>query len=868
MTSDFMEGRSAEWSALRARLVLLIALVFSVAVSGAKGQDTGALSGWVEDASGGVIPGAKVKLIGKTTGEGFKTTSDETGRFEFANLPEGEYVLSAQAPGLEKTDKKVKVGVSPMAPIHVRLDVAEMKEEVTVTANDLSLPSAQTNIDAVEFGRELLGGLPAKDDDPLAIPSLFVNPAAAGTGGTKILVDGVETDAVDLPTSSIRHIRVNKNPYSAEFSRPGKGRIEVTTKHQFHRKYHGSLSALFRNSALDARNTFATVRPLQQRVVPEAELDGPIIPGNSRLTFLLAGRYDSNNQSSVVRAQTLNGPLVENVVAPERNSYLFSRLNFQINPVHKLGASYRFKNKSQRDQGIGGFKGGFNLPERATDLFDHENELKIFETSTPTAELLNDFRVTMRYRNRTSNSVTDQPATIVLGAFSSGGAQATQRQSDTLTYFEDIASLVKEKYTLRFGGGVRPRFIWAEDASNFGGTFTFSSLSAYAQKNPFLFTQNRGNPAISFAQHETYAFLQNEMRVRPNFSLMFGLRHEWQSNGNSLKNFAPRLAFAYGLPGEQTVLRAGFGVFYERQPELMEQQNLLQDGVRIQKVVIPNPSFPIPFSLAAPLSATIPSVVRIPADIRFPYLLQGSFAIERKLGSGQNYLTVEYVTLRGVHLYRMRNINAPWPGTTVRPNPAFVNIDQFESSGTLRGNSMAVTLQTRAHKRLNFLAQYTLSRTTDDTEGPSSLPANNYDLRPERGRADFDRRHRFNLIGTYAGFHGWKLGGAVNLSSGPPFNITTGFDGNHDTVANDRPPGVHRNSGRGPGFAEVDLRLSKTVRFEKQNPLQAEFAVDAFNLFNCVNFANFVGTQTSPFYGRANAAYPARQVQLSIRFSF
>src|ERR1041384_1916510 len=103
----------------------------------------------------------------------------------------------------------------------------------------------------------------------------------------------------------------------------------------------------------------------------------------------------------------------------------------------------------------------------------------------------------------------------------------------------------KGKHSLRFGGGVRPRFLWAQDASNFGGTFSYSSLTDFAQQRPYLFTQNAGNPIIDFSQHETYAFVQDEIRLRPNLSLVPGIRHEWQSDGNSVKNFAPRLAVAW-----------------------------------------------------------------------------------------------------------------------------------------------------------------------------------------------------------------------------------------------------------------------------------------------------------------------------------
>jgi hypothetical protein len=136
----------------------------------------------------------------------------------------------------------------------------------------------------------------------------------------------------------------------------------------------------------------------------------------------------------------------------------------------------------------------------------------------------------------------------------------------------------------------------------------------------------------------------------------------------------------------------------------------------------------------------------------------------------------------------------------------------------------------------------------------------------------------------------------VSLNSGGPYNRTTGFDNNGDTVPNDRPLGIGRNTGAGPGYASVDLHLSKRIRFaggegkgggarpaarlagrsilnlggerpEGRKPW-LEVSIDAFNVFNRVNFKNYIGTQSSPFYGRSNAANPARQVQFSMKFHF
>jgi hypothetical protein len=296
----------------------------------------------------------------------------------------------------------------------------------------------------------------------------------------------------------------------------------------------------------------------------------------------------------------------------------------------------------------------------------------------------------------------------------------------------------------------------------------------------------------------------------------------------------------------------------------------------MRQFVISNPSYPDAISSSAASGPLPPSVVRIAPGILFPYILQADFSVERKLGEGENYATIDLTTIRGVHLYRMRDINAPLPGTITPPNPDFRNIDRFESTGTSRSNSLTFTLRAQPQKNLRLLAQYVLSRTMDDTDGlfllPANnydlrllLPANNYDLRPDWGRAGYDRLHRFNLMGTYGLPLGFRMGAVVKVASGPPFNITTGFDDYHDGVANARPPGVTRNTGHGPGYATVDARLSKVLR---QKASQVEFGVDAFNVFNHVNFKNYVGTLTSPFFGRANAAEAARQVQLSVRFSF
>src|SRR2546430_231054 len=741
--------------------IFLLILMSPVASAG-KSQETVAVTGTIQDAKAVSIPGAKVKLTPQSGGQETEVTTDETGAFSFDNQPAGDYTVTVIAPGFELAERKLTVGTSPVPPILIRMKLSQVTEKVDVSAEANPL-SPEQNADRVHLDDRLLGGLPMLNGDPLSVASIFTDPSVAGAMGPRIVVDGVPADNLELPLSSIKDLLVNQNPYSPEFGRPGRGRIEVKTKHRIHQKFHGMVFTDFQNSAFDARNAFAAVTPLHQQDTSEAELEGPLARS---VTFLISARHEVNNDAAIVDAQTLSGPVSENFGTPERNTHLFGRLNFRLNANHKLSVTYKYKNKFLERQNVG----DLDLPERATNSFDHHNEFNIFETATPAPHLLNEFRAAFRQRRQETTSLTDQPAILVLGFFDGGGAQIALHRWDTYSDFEDIATVSRGIHTLRFGGGFSPKWVRAVHDSNFGCTFTFSCLepstdptspcfsssSYFSQNTAAQFTLNFDDPQISFKQHEFYSFLQDEMRLRQNLSLVLGLRYEGQSNGNSFKNVAPRLAFAYSPGSSHTVLRGGFGLFYDRQPDAIEQLARLFDGTRIRQVVIAHPSYPNPFPPGVTPSSIPPSSESIDVlspDLTFPYLLQGSFAIERKLGKGETYLTADFTTVLGLHLYRTRNANAPLPGTpgsTISPNPGFANIDQFESTGSSRSNSATFTLRTRPNRNATVMLQYVFSHSFDDTPGLYFLPADNYDLRPEWGRSDDDRRHRMNLAAMYA----------------------------------------------------------------------------------------------------------------------
>jgi hypothetical protein len=153
--------------------------------------------------------------------------------------------------------------------------------------------------------------------------------------------------------------------------------------------------------------------------------------------------------------------------------------------------------------------------------------------------------------------------------------------------------------------------------------------------------------------------------------------------------------------------------------------------------------------------------------------------------------------------------------------------------------------------------------------GVNAFPANNYDLSGEWARADYDARHRFNLMGTIHAAKYVDFGVGLFMNAGMPYTETTGLDGYHTGYANARPPGVPRNSLQGPSFAEFDVRWSHAflMKHKKEGP-QFTVGLDAFNVTNRVNYVTYVGDLSSPFFGQPVTAKPPRRLQLSGRFEF
>jgi len=827
--------------------------------------------GIVSDVNGEVVQGAKVILRRQEGAKQQSTRSDAKGSFRFARIAFGIAQIEVEKEAFKPAIIQVNINALASAPVRVVLEVADLQEELTVSNQSAQVnTNPAENRDVIKLDRNELSTLPVFDNDVIRAVSSLADASSTGSGGPSVIVDGLEVTS-KVPASMIQEVRINQNPYSAEFARPGRGRIEVITRAGM-TEYHGEFGFIFRDSHLDARNAFALERAPEQRRIFDGTLTGPI--GHSKKTsFFFAGNHEEEDLQAVVYAETPSGIVSENVATPQRQSEFSFRINHQFGEKTTFSVRLDLNQDSNGNTGAG----GFNLPEVAANSTGGEHHVFFTLRQILSPKLINELTSRIGHEYGRTRSVTQGvPRLVVQDAFTGGGGQVNRRSTENHVQLNEILSWTEGKHFVRAGVNIpdisRRGY---SDQSNFGGTFTFATLDDYVANRPFLYSINEGDGHLAFWQKEFGMFVQDLVLVRANLSIAAGLRYDHQNYLSDHNNFAPRLSFAYA-PSKQrkTILRGGAGIFYDRTGVLPIADMLRFDGQRLRQVNLSNPGYPDPFSNGGTLANQPVSIVRFDPYLSSPYTFQFNAGVERQINKSLT-VSANYINTRGIRMFRSRDINAPLPGAVVRPDPTIGVLRQVESSALGQTHMLELMVRGNVTRYFNGTIQYNLGRAHNDTGGINVRPANNYDLSGEWSRANFDEFQHFNMLGTFKMGSWFKVGTSVSLASGRPYTLTTGRDDNLDTVATDRPAGVRRNSLQGPGEATVDLRWSKEFFFRSsKNGKKADegpslvIGLSAFNVLNRVNFTGYVGNLSSSFFGLPVASRPARRLQLNVNFNF
>ena len=855
-----------------------------------RGQSaTASLRGTITDPSGALVPQALVQLRGR--GGEHRSMTDDSGRYTFPTLPAGKYNVRVIAKGFTVGERgDLEISGQTTFDFQLTIEAASQVLNVEDEANRVGVSTdPNSNGGALVLGQKELQAL-SDDPDELSQQLQAMAGPGAGPEGGQIYIDGF-TGGNLPPKSSIREIRINSNPFSPEYDRPGFGRIEIFTKPGTD-AFHGQVFFQYNNQYFNTRSPLyvqSSSLPPYKNLFFGGNLSGPIKRGKASFTLDFERRGITEN--AFILATDLDASLIPQTVnqallTPQTRTTVSPRVDYAINANNTLVVRYQNVRIGLDNQGAG----SFNLPSTAYNEASTEQSVQATETAVLSPSLISEARFQYLRSASKYTGAGNDPSISVPGAFTSGSATVGDSNNRTNKWeLSNMTTLTHGTHTIKWGGRLRQSFNNDYAVNNFNGTFTFlggqgqaldangqpipgtsinlTALQAYqltlllqqkglsapqiraAGGGASFFSIGAGTPLTRVSQFDIGLFANDDWRIKPNFTLSYGLRYETQTNISDFGDWSPRLGIAWGLDGRankpaKTVLRAGFGIFYDRLADTNTLNSIRYNGVTQQSYLISEPNF---FPVVPPLSllagTLAPQTLQLLApDFKAPRTYQANIGVDRQINSHVR-LSANYINSRGVHLLRQTDANAPLPGTNTYPYGDDTVRILTESVGFSRTSQLFIN-PTVNYKKLFLFGFYALSYGKDDNEG---MPADPYNLRAEWGPSSFgDVRHRA-VLGTGIPLP-WKITATpfFNASSGTPYNITTGLpDPSGDGSAVQRPalvdlsssactgasskyaPGfgcfnlnpaagtttLERNAGRGPASVNLSMRLSRTWGF-------------------------------------------------------
>lgn len=923
-------------------LFLCMCMVFiCVGVVQAQRNVTSAtLSGRVEDARGAVVNGASITATHLETNQHHTTISDQDGRYRFPYLRTGPYDLKIEAEGFSTNTRQLTLSVGQSLDLPLKLDVAGVAAQVNVGMDVPLVETVRTQITETIRPREI-SDLPLNGRNYLDLALLIPGVSPTNTGSNQrfaetsavpgqgisiagqrnlynsFIVDGVSAndDAADLTGTYyseevIDQFQVVTSGGIAEFGRASGGVVNILTRSGTN-EFRGSLYGFFRNQRFDARNPLAPTKDLLTQAQYGGTISGPL--KTDRTFFFSNFEQTRRNYSAVItispgavttinnrlRAINYPGSPIETGVVPASfdTTNFFARIDHSINERNQLSARYSLYHIDAVNSRT---VGGLNAVSRGTGIADTDQTLQVSNVTTFSSRTINEARV--QYTNsRLDAPINDETGPAVnIGGVANFGTATFSPQARDINLFEAVNNVSTQRgnHSVKAGGGFLYNRVNILFPGALQGVYAFSSLNNFLSGNYINYQQAFGVPNQVQSNPNFGVFVQDEWRIRPSLTINAGLRYDLQFLPDPIQtdtdNFAPRLGIVYAPGDRKTVIRASFGLYYDRIPLRATSNALQRDGskyivVQLSPTQPGAPVFPNVLTLQPSTLPTRPNITRIVPNIESSYSRQANFQIEREL-PGDAVVSIGYLHVRAFHLILSRNANVPTVPASAgipnlgRPDPNWGNISRFESSGRSNYDGMVVSFNKRASRWASVRASYTLSKTIDDAGNFFfSSVQDNFNIRDDRGLSDNDQRHRLVLSGSIQApeqgkanalnraLRGFQFGYIFTYGSRLPFNVLFGSDRNLDTNNNDRPLGVGRNTGRGFDFVSLDLRVSR--KFQLTERVDLQLLAEGFNVLNRANFGvpnNTFGPGVNPLpnFGRPTQAFDPRQFQFGMKLSF
>jgi hypothetical protein len=866
------------------------------------------VTGVVADPTGAIVPNAEINLVDADGSVAGSSHSGGDGTFELVPPHAGSFTLVVSEPGFETIKTPVVVAARAAAlagasagrlgaTLRITLPIASLSTNVQVNAESSEdLTATDDNHDSSVLSSQDLKTLPIFDNDYTTAMSAFLDDSATATGGSGLIVDGVEANRATVSPSAVEEVRINQDPYSAQYYWPGRGQMEIVTKSAAE-KYHGQFNFLFRDSALNAQNTLAPSKPFEQRRVYEGHAMGPIFFA-PKSSFLVSFNRAEEDRDAVVRAvlpsstnpdgTTFNA----NVPAPTRDTEFSTRAAHQFGEHHSAYAEYSYQDWRGTNQGVGGqtlAAAGFNNRY-------HEDDIKIHLDSTLSAVLLNQFSIVGEHAFSHNVNAAEAPRISVQGNFTTGSAQNDALSTDYNVRLYDMMTWTHGRHFVKFGAGI-PHFnrrafddntyalgsyVFGPTLAADGHTVLTSALENYEAGRPSGYSRNSGETHFIYHQQEMGGFVQDQWKINDRLSITPGMRYDWQNFfAQKRLRFSPRVSFAYVLnDASKTVLRGGGGIYYDRTGSGSLLDLVRYEGLEPRRRAVTLSLDPttqpvsgcVPITQCVDVDAAPVARDQLDPQSRVPYQIHYGLSVERRVGDNATVVVSAY-TMRDVGAFRSMDVNAPTAesGYTERPDPRYGRVREMQSEGFLEGSGMDISYRGRLNKYFTGFGRYTWSHYESNTDGIGFFPQNQINPDAEWSNASFDRRQRLTM---YAMIH---PDGVLNLSagifanSGRPWSVLTGTDPYGTDLFNGRPDGTPRNTENLPSYVDLDLRWGHDFAITSAKDEDAPrlgFSAGAFNVLNHPNPAGIDQVETSSAFGEVTSVNPPRRIQLGMRFEF
>jgi hypothetical protein len=879
-----------------AALLILILLACSSRVTLAQAPHDAKLTVTVVDQTGGVLPTATVTVTGQESATAKQTiapvVASGKGVAVVDGLLPGVYTIQGEmnqfSPSIVK-DVRLKSGDNART---IVLTLSTVTQSVTVTEDKQTAASDRSN---ATFGTTVsTEQVAALAEDPNELQRQLQNMAGPDA---VIRVDGFEGAPLP-PKSMIKAIHITRDQFAAENHYAGGVFIDIVTQPGIG-PAHGGTNINEENGALDGKS------PLIPSKGPLNNEYGNFNYGQSlaknRADFAIAVNQSSSYSTPTIYAATNAGTVAQvlNVQAP--TSFLGGNVqfNYALTPDQTLKVYSNMNTSTSSNQGVGGM---LLLPHAYSTTSTNKN-FRLQEAGPLGRRFFINTRILVGSHGTANSSVLDQPTIVVQGDFTTGGAQMAGSTTQRNALVQSDIDYIRGINTMRFGTQLQGTWYNTNADTNFLGTYSFTSLAAYAANTPALFSQNVGDPVITYQYLEGGVYAQDDIRVRKSLTISAGVRYEVQDHSNEHNNVAPRAGVTWSpFKNGQTTLRASAGIFYDWISNGTYESTLRDDGVRQQQLNIVDPTFPEtePAGGAIPASA----VDLLGPNLQLARTTRISAAINQAVGQRVSVGLV-YAHTQADHQLSGFNLNAPVNG--VLPNPAYTTVVEALSNASTTGYSLQTNVSLALAppspdldkarfnwRRGGMYLYYRYAVSNTDALGAFTLSPTGT-LATEWGPSNNDIRHTGDVSVYSNALKNLNVNLFLSAQSGAPYTETTGLEDNNDFLFDLRPEGVGRNTLRMPGQWDLSGSVSYTFGFHKRstanvpgqvgitytngqfstmtraadpNRLHVSIGVYAVNITNHPNLVGFSGVMTSPFFMQPTGATNLRTFAFFANFRF